>query len=377
MGSRYAHGQAIGQRTSHDDGRTPLSNDVIANLVDATGASTAIDVFEKLVNGLPDQIALLDVRWNIIASNDAWTDYCAAHGFEVFQVGNNYLQELERLNEEKREASRATDAVISAIKEFEQGRPSIYRHVYSGPRDGQETQIRIASMEIGGRKYFTVTRIDVTELVQLRRLRQGFSTSLIHTQEEERRRMGREIHDSTMQQLSALGLAVSQLKRTRLPGESLALVDDIEELLFDAQRELRSIAYLAHPPQLNRMDLSEAMRTLVEGFGRRAGLTTSFEVEGETDVQWQNARVAIYRVLQEALSNVHRHAHASQLSVRLIGRQSMIHLIVADNGRGIPVDVSPGVGLLGMRARLAELGGRVFVRNLSPGTAVIGSVQRT
>ncbi|MBO9518398.1 MAG: hypothetical protein J7493_10050 [Porphyrobacter sp.] len=334
-------------------------------------------MFEKLVNGLPDQIALLDVRWNIIASNDAWTDYCAAHGFEVFQVGNNYLQELERLNEEKREASRATDAVISAIKEFEQGRPSIYRHVYSGPRDGQETQIRIASMEIGGRKYFTVTRIDVTELVQLRRLRQGFSTSLIHTQEEERRRMGREIHDSTMQQLSALGLAVSQLKRTRLPGESLALVDDIEELLFDAQRELRSIAYLAHPPQLNRMDLSEAMRTLVEGFGRRAGLTTSFEVEGETDVQWQNARVAIYRVLQEALSNVHRHAHASQLSVRLIGRQSMIHLIVADNGRGIPVDVSPGVGLLGMRARLAELGGRVFVRNLSPGTAVIGSVQRT
>nr|WP_275950742.1 ATP-binding protein [Croceibacterium selenioxidans] len=189
--------------------------------------------------------------------------------------------------------------------------------------------------------------------------------------------MGREIHDSTMQQLSALGLAVSQLKRTRLPGESLALVDDIEELLFDAQRELRSIAYLAHPPQLSRMDLSEAVRTLVEGFGRRAGLITSFEVEGETDVQWQNARVAIYRVLQEALSNVHRHAHATQLSVRLIGRKSMIHLIVADNGRGMPVDVSPGVGLLGMRARLAELGGRLIVRKLSPGTAVIGSVQRT
>jgi signal transduction histidine kinase len=339
--------------------------------------STPIDVFEKLVNGLPDQIALLDVRWNIIASNDAWTDYCAAHGFEVFQVGHNYLEELERLNEEKREAARATDAVIAAIKEFEHGRPSMYRHVYSGPKDGQETQIRIASMEIGGRKYFTVTRIDVTELVQLRRLRQGFSTSLIHTQEEERRRMGREIHDSTMQQLSALGLAVSQLKRTRLPGEAFALVDDIEELLFDAQRELRSIAYLAHPPQLSRMELSDAMRTLVEGFGRRAGLMTSFEAEGETDMQWQNARVAIYRVLQEALSNVHRHAHATQLSVRLIGRKSMIHLIVADNGRGMPADVSPGVGLLGMRARLAELGGRLIMRPLSPGTAVIGSVQRT
>lgn len=377
MGSRYAHDQAFGPGPPYGDGGGLISSEELLRLTEVGGASTAIDVFEKLVNGLSDQIALLDARWTIIASNDAWADYCAAHGFEVFQVGHNYRQELERLNEAKREAARATDTVLAAIKEFDQGRPSIYRHVYSGPRDGQETQIRIAVMEIGGKKYYTVTRIDVTELVQLRRLRQGFSTSLIHTQEEERRRMGREIHDSTMQQLSALGLAVSQLKRTRLPGEALTLVDDIEELLFDAQRELRSIAYLAHPPQLSRMDLAEAMRALVEGFGRRAGLTTSFEADGVTEVQWQNARVAIYRVLQEALSNVHRHARATQLSVRLIGRRSMIHVIVADNGKGIPADVQPGVGLLGMRARLAELGGRLIVRDLAPGTAVIGSVQRT
>jgi two-component system NarL family sensor kinase len=217
--------------------------------------------------------------------------------------------------------------------------------------------------------------VDMAELAELRRLRDGFNAVLIKTRDDERRRIGRDIHDSTMQLLVGVNLAVGQLKRAGLSGEGPRVVADIEFMLAEAQRELRTIAFLAHPPELDRMGMIEAMDRLVSGFGRRTGLQTSFDCVGQGGDLTRHAQMSIYRIVQEALANVHRHARATALSVRLVARRDLLHVRVADNGCGIAIGSQAGVGLMGMRSRLAELGGRLTVHNLQPGAAIVASVR--
>jgi signal transduction histidine kinase len=120
------------------------------------------------------------------------------------------------------------------------------------------------------------------------------------------------------------------------------------------------------------------VKSIVAGFGRRTGIQTSFEIAGDV-VPIASAETALYRIAQEALSNVYRHANAARLRVLLSYRRSAVHLMVSDDGVGIPPRAlldpgRAGVGLASMRSRLSELGGRLSIRRLSPGTALIASI---
>jgi two-component system NarL family sensor kinase len=210
--------------------------------------------------------------------------------------------------------------------------------------------------------------------VQLRRAREGYGHTLMEGQAEERRRIAREIHDSTLQLLTGLGLVLGQLKRARAASETLDIVAEMEELLLETHREIRAISFLAHPPLLNDLPLPDAMQDFIEGFGRRTGLSVSLHIEDELSVDWRPAEAVMFRVVQEALSNVHRHAHASKVAVGLVGRKSMFHVVVMDDGIGMPSHVWRGVGLPSMRERLSELGGRLIVRAARPGTMLIASL---
>jgi len=139
-------------------------------------------------------------------------------------------------------------------------------------------------------------------------------------------------------------------------------------------QEIRSIAYLIHPPVLGELTLPEALQALVEGFGRRTGFGVQFELVGEPQVCCPAAEGAIYRVVQEALSNVRRHAKAKHATVRLSRGTAVTHVIIADDGVGLPATIKAGVGLAGMRSRLSELGGRLSIRSQSSGTTVIASI---
>ena len=266
--------------------------------------------------------------------------------------------------------------VVDGIMEMEKGGRDSFRFFYHGADrwEGHSFELCVNRIELAGRTFATITRYDVTELLQLRKLREGFSHSMIEGQATERRRIAREIHDSTMQLLAGLGLALGQLKRTGHPNETIDIVAEMEQLLGEAQRELLSISYLAHPPLLRELGLAEALQTLVEGYGRRTNLRVSLHVDPDLEVSWRSAEVAIYRMVQEALSNIHRHAHATDVAVGLYGRRSMVHAVVVDNGIGIPANVRYGVGLPSMRARLAELAGRLAIRSASPGTMLIASL---
>ena len=186
--------------------------------------------------------------------------------------------------------------------------------------------------------------------------------------------MAAEIHDSTMQLLASLGLAIGQLKRTESEQDRPEIIADMEQLLATTQSEIRAISYLAHPPLLKEIGLPPAIQLLTDGFARRTGLKVELHVQDDLKATWQAAEMALYRVVQEALSNVHRHAHATEIAVGLFTRRSMTHVVVTDNGAGMPSQVARGVGLASMRERVICLGGRFSIRSAGQGTAVIASL---
>ena len=332
-----------------------------------------VDVFQQVINSLPEQIALVDDRWTILAVNDAWMKTAALYGYEALSPGTNYLEFCEaRACEGHKPAGLAADG----IRLMDRTGDASFRYVYHGKDrwEGRSFQLCVNRMEIGGRSFATITRYDVTELVQLRQMREGFTHSLIEGQDLERRRIAREVHDSTMQSLAGLGLSIGQLKRSRRYGAVDEIVEEMEQLLGEAQSELRAISFLAHPPQLGEVGIANALRQLAEGFGRRTGLRITIEGNEAPLYLSPAAEVAIYRMVQEALSNIHRHARATDAIVSLIQRSDNLHVVVADNGKGMPVDILRGVGLSSMKERIREIGGRLTFRKGNPGTTLIATV---
>jgi two-component system, NarL family, sensor kinase len=301
-----------------------------------------LDIFQQVINGLPEQIALVDEQWKILAVNQAWTHTARLYGYEL-EPGADYLTFCE---------ARAVDGhkpagiAAAGIRAMELEGEKSFRYVYSGHGawEGRSFQLCINRFDVGGRTYGTITRYDVSELVNLRHMREDFASSVMAGQDQERRRIAREVHDSTMQLLASLGLSLGQLKRNRRSKATLEIVDEMEEMLSEAQRELRTISFLAHPPQLKELGLVPALKQLAGGFARRTGLQIDFGCDGALHVG-PTAEVAIYRTVQEALSNAHRHAQATRVAVGLHLRHSCLHLVVTDNGRGMPERLRQGVGL--------------------------------
>lgn len=339
---------------------------------------TLAEPLQQLIDDLPEQIALLDEDCGIFAANRAWKQTAEEYGYPDALPGYNYRDFCARKAAEGYEP--AVEA-LAALDDIREGRRTFWQLIYNGRANwrGRDYQISFHRISFGGHCFISVTRFDLTEILDLRRAREGLATSLIEGQAIERQRMGRELHDSASQPLAAIGLVLARLKQ-RSPGpETLAMVEEMQELLAEVHREIRSISYLAHPPSLKKLGLAHAVKLLVEGFGRRTGLEASFDVRGVPETMSEAADMAVYRLAQEALSNIHRHAHATRVRMLLCFRRITTHFIVADDGIGIPrerlaTEDCEGVGLASMRERLSEVGGRLSIRALSPGTAIIASV---
>ena len=340
---------------------------------EAQAQPSFVEIFQLIIDSLSEQIALVDDQWTILAVNEAWTKTAAVYGYDQLSVGTNYLEFCEA---RAREGHKPAKLAADGIRMMDETGDASFRYLYHGKDrwEGRSFQLCVNRMEVGGRSFATVTRYDVTELVQLRHMREGFSHSLIESQDLERRRIAREVHDSTMQSLAGLGLSIGQLKRSRRFGAVDEIIEEMEQLLGEAQSELRAISFLAHPPQLSDVGIRTALRQLAEGFGRRTGLRITVGGDEAPLNLSPGAEVAIYRLVQEALSNIHRHAHATDAAVSLIQRAASLHVVVADNGKGMPVDILRGVGLSSMKERIREVGGRLTFRRGSPGTTLIATV---
>ena len=195
------------------------------------------------------------------------------------------------------------------------------------------------------------------------------ATALAHAEIAERRRIGRELHDSTAQQLVAARLGLGALERHLGPeSDATGLLDDVRRAVASAQQEIRNFSYMLHPPSLQQEGLERTLRAFAAGFARRTGLTISVRVARQCCPLPFPVEVALFRVSQEALMNVYRHARASHAWLRLSLEGKLVVLEVEDNGVGLGPCPKPakqaGVGVSGMEARMLQLGGRF---ELSPG----------
>jgi two-component system NarL family sensor kinase len=334
-----------------------------------------IDLFQKLIDALPEQIALVDDRWVVLAVNPAWTATASLYGYQELCPGANYAAFCEARASEGHNAARLA---VEGIRAIDAGLEQSFHYLYDGNDrwEGHTFRLAINRLEVGGRTFATITRYDVTELIQLRRQREDFGSLLIETQANEGRRLARDLHDSTQQLLVSVDLALGQLRRANRSKEAGKRLEEVQQSLDEVQQEIRSFAYLAHPPVLASLGLRRSLEVLVQGYGGRTGLATTFRFEGDDDATWPAADIAVYRIVQEALSNVHRHAQAKTLDVGLSCRKSMIHAVISDDGIGMPAIALSGVGVAGMRERLNELGGRLSLRRREHGTSIIATVPR-
>ena len=208
----------------------------------------------------------------------------------------------------------------------------------------------------------------------------ALSARIIGLQDAERRRIGRELHDSVGQALASLQMNLEQLA-TR-PGADDALVTESLQQVRRTAQEVRTISQLLHPPLLDVVGFVPAAQNYVQQFGRRSGIEAKTNFPEDLKLPSKEAELMLFRVLQESLTNVHRHAQATAVDVWMARHDHEVVLTIQDNGRGLPAGVienfdggmASGVGLAGMRERLAEFGGKLHVESSHSGTIVRASI---
>jgi signal transduction histidine kinase len=211
----------------------------------------------------------------------------------------------------------------------------------------------------------------------LRRL----SARLLRVQDEERRRIARELHDSLGQYLAAAKINLDVLMRSN--GDGAAYVREAQHLIDRAISDTRTLSHLLHPPLLDEAGFASAARWYVEGFGKRCGIAATLEISDALERLSSETETALFRILQESLTNVHRHSGSRSVEVHLTRNASSAVLSVQDHGKGIPQEIlarfqkdgtNVGVGLAGMRERVKELGGRFAIESSPKGTILTATV---
>lgn len=203
----------------------------------------------------------------------------------------------------------------------------------------------------------------------------SLAARLLRLQDEERRKFARELHDSVGQLIAAIAMNMSTLQKAQLPPKAEAIVLDNSELAQEASRQIRTISHLLHPPLLDELGLSAAIRWCVEGFSKRSGIAMCFDAPSDLGRFDPDVELAALRVVQECLTNIHRHSGSANGRVELLSKPDILQVTVRDFGKGIPPAKSNGrapvgVGLHGMAERLSQLGGRLEIRSGATGTEV-------
>lgn len=224
---------------------------------------------------------------------------------------------------------------------------------------------------------------DVTERKKVEQIAREMELSgrLLRLQDEERRRVARELHDGLGQLLAALSMNSAALAKEEamLSGEAGRRVEENRTLIERAIAEIRTVSHLLHPPLLDELGLKSALSEYIGGFGERSKIRVDFEVPSDLERLPSEIELALFRIVQECLTNIHRHSGSTTASVRVSRTPGEIELEISDNGRGISPEIqekffagsSTGVGLRGMRERVRQVGGALQIQSNGNGTSIL------
>lgn len=210
-----------------------------------------------------------------------------------------------------------------------------------------------------------------------------FTSRLQEVQDQERKRIARELHDSVGQLLAAISMNIGVVKSQahKLDAEGARAVSDNAMLVRQVSNEIRTLSHLLHPPLLDVAGVASALRWYVDGFAERSKIKVDLEIPSDLGRLSPNIEITIFRIVQECLTNIHRHSESATAVISLSQNGSDLLLQVKDSGKGISVEKQQdltlgrgGVGVEGMRERLKQLGGSFEIRSSGSGTVVTTTI---
>jgi PAS domain S-box-containing protein len=339
---------------------------------------------QRIAETTPNVLFIYDVveRRNVYA-NDRSLDILGYTPQEIEQMGEAFITHLMHPDDL---------ALLPALaKEYAvRGDGEVFEHVFRfRHKNGQWRWIHrsatIFSRTTDGRpKQILGAATDITSFKEAERDLQELSARLLSAQDEERRRIARELHDVTGQNLTALGLHLDGIQKSGSIDPGLKhLFSECLKLCKESQNEIRTLSYLLHPLELDLLGLVGALGWYVQGFEKRTGIHVLLDISPEMGRLRPELESDLFRVVQEGLTNIMRHSGSETAVIRLEKTETQLILHIEDNGRGWPenagVDkqregVGFGVGIPGMRERLRQYGGSLEMRSEGRGAILRGVV---
>jgi PAS domain S-box-containing protein len=222
-------------------------------------------------------------------------------------------------------------------------------------------------------------RARTSEVVQQSEQLRDLSSRLMQAQDEERRRIARELHDSAGQILAALGMSLAQAAKygNQDPARFTKCMDESQDLVQQLSQEIRTMSYLLHPPLLDETGLSEALGWYIQGLADRSGLEIALNIPEDFDRLPREMELVMFRLVQECLTNIHRHSGSKKAVIQIAREADSLALEVQDEGAGISQEKlaaiekqGSGVGIRGMRERVRHVGGNMQIESNAGGTKI-------
>jgi PAS domain S-box-containing protein len=339
---------------------------------------------QPAIDALSDRVVIVDGQGTILLVNRAWRSFAGENGClqEESGVGASYFEVLR--GSVDHEAATAERRILDVLE----GRAGEFTCDYAcSCRDGRLwIRLRAARFANRGEEHVLVSHEDVTELRQAQEAQHNLEGRILESREEERRKIARELHDSTVQRILAVNLNLASLKTllNRSDKNIQRLLAETVSLGRECMQELRTISYLLRPPVQDGHDFLPALCSYIDGFCKRSGIRVSLVIPSHAGRMPPKVENALFRVVQEALSNIHRHSGSDTATVALRKTEETVVLEISDQGKGMPPVPegsggywATGGGLAGIQERIRELSGSLEIgpaRSGLAGTRGAGSV---
>jgi PAS domain S-box-containing protein len=326
--------------------------------------------YRRLFEAARDGILMLDPSTRTITDANPFMSELLGYSHE--KLLGKELWEIGLLKDE--EASR------TAFRELQEKRSIRYENLPLQTKSGLRRDVEFVSniYNEDGWDVIQCNIRDITERKQVEDEVRQLSGTLLRSRDEERRRIGRELHDSTAQELLAVSMKLDLVQQRNAGRDVITdnLLADSQAIIEQSQRELRTLAYQLHPPVLDEVGLVGAVQEYAAGFTERSGIKVTLDASPSLGRLPADTERALFRMVQESLGNVHRHSGSPNASIRIARKNGAVILEVTDQGCGLRVRgdgtvAKAGVGLAGMRERMRQLlGGRFEIDSNGRGTTV-------